>query len=166
MTPRWQRGFTFIEMMIVVGIISILSMMALNFSGPIRREYEHRYLARELYQCLSEGRASALRYGRTIKVEIGTTTRTTTWIDNNLDNVVDVTETLLCQYPASPSSYAAGFSVASTFGSSLARFSPEGRSVDSAGDFASGQVTVTDSTYGTLWYIDVTVAGAMRVWKP
>ena len=57
---RANRGFTLIELMITIAIITIMSGMAIGFSGTWRRRTQMREVARELYNGANRARAEAI----------------------------------------------------------------------------------------------------------
>lgn len=69
--PRSQRGFTLVELMLVVGIVGVLAVLAISTINM--RTYHYRELAREVYNTVNIARGQAVRGA----------VKTTVWVDNN-----------------------------------------------------------------------------------
>ena len=162
---RQALGFTLIEVMLVVGIIGIISAMALNYSGPVRRRLDLKKLSREVFSALSVGRNEAIKQSKTVTIAFGGSTRFEAFIDTNSNSAYDVGEALIYQYPTSPGVYMSGMQLSSSGLSPAVLFNANGFCVDSSGNFRSGTVTVTDSqpSPSETKTIDITIGGGLRI---
>ena len=93
-----ERGFTVLELMMVVGIMSILAGMALGFSGNFRRQQLFKEVARNVASGLSQGRAEAVR--RSAKIYVGFDNSTVVaFVDANGNYYYDAPEEVIFRYP-------------------------------------------------------------------
>ena len=82
------RGFTLIELMLVVAIISILAGMSLGYAGTFVHEANQREFARNVQGAMGQARAEAMRRGARVMVGYSGGTLTT-FVDANLNYKFD-----------------------------------------------------------------------------
>ncbi|GBC59305.1 hypothetical protein DENIS_0242 [Desulfonema ishimotonii] len=96
---RCSKGFTFIEVVVVLAIVTILSTLVLpDFLGLTKRARLKR-TGRDMYSNLQKARVSAIKTGRSFRVEFFQPNGTSYTIrdsgpDGDFDNDDDVTEVI------------------------------------------------------------------------
>lgn len=166
-------GFTLIELMIVLGIISIMTTLAVSFSGDWRRRHAFESDARHLFQIINIARSEAIRQARITTVSITSTGTAYAFLDADKSGEKTDEEPLVL-----PDSPRAKFSMTDgrtaqatqsaaqigTSGVAIA-FDMDGLCIDRTGKELAVTITVKDPKLATTYTIDVTVAGALRITK-
>jgi prepilin-type N-terminal cleavage/methylation domain-containing protein len=161
------RGFTLIELMVVVGIITILATMSVGMTSDFRLRDHVNASAREIYNGLNRGRAEAIRRGVWVDVEI-TADRMTAFIDSDGDHAYQTTETMIYQYPTSPEVWspelALDVSELTTQNvKPVAIFDYQGFSMDTIGQPFAPEMKVSNPALPLERRIEMTIAGAVRI---
>lgn len=170
-----SRGFTLIELMLVVALTGVLSSLAIGFSGEWRRRQEFNKLTRSVFSSLSYARSLALERGERVSVWFDDAGKEIhVFVDADNDLIYDATETRLSVFPnpantglfrdvfdADMSLTAPAFVAA--HGVTTAVFDYQGFSIASNGDALAGSVSLNDVRLGVTSTVDVTIAGAIRV---
>ncbi len=178
-TPSQTRpaaGFTLIELMLVVGIISIMTAMAIGLTTDWRRRSVFDTVAREIYNGLNLARASAIKRGSRVKLSFVDTPGNALYVfaDADNDNEYDAGETLIYTFPDDDeddwprlaSAINANIDpviLAANGNDRVLIFDAYGFHVDINGEPIGGTITVQDVLSGTNHFVDVTIAGALRV---
>lgn len=74
MTYKQQKGFTLIEMMIVIAIIAILAMVAIPSMIDMKRKFEVQREAKSFVATMNEARAEAIM--KRVNIHVGATPST------------------------------------------------------------------------------------------
>ena len=167
------RGFTLLELMVVVGVIGIASALAVGLAGDIAKRSRMEEVARELYDAFNLARSAAIKDGRTVKVYVAAN-KFTTFFDANNDHLPGVGESVLHEFSFAADKYrdisvdATALTVSNGVTEPTAIFSFEGFCVD---EFLepnmAGRVRFTDATMpGQEYFVEFTVAGAVWIDKP
>ena len=162
------RGFTIMELMLCVAIVSILAGIAIGYSGNFRRQETLKETTRGVVSALAQGRAEAIRRSTKVYVNFGTQ-RLTAFLDANGNYVWDPGEYILFQYPQSDilDTLETVSSTQLTAGNPLAAvtaiFDYQGFSLDYLGNPQSAVVCIKDSGLSDARAVQLTVAGAARV---
>jgi len=181
---RHQKGFTLIELMVVVGLLGIISALAVGMSTDWRRKNTFRRAVREIYVGLNAGRAEAIRTGKQVTVRI-TAERMDVWFDTDKDLTPETGETWIHQFPVDPDNPATTAKDAAFFasrptwengitvdtaamkalnaGQPVGFFDFQGFHLDRSGEPRAVEIAVTDAQLGQTQRVDVTIAGALRV---
>ncbi len=175
---RQPRGFTLIELMVVVGMISVMTALAMGMTTDWRRRNVFNTVAREIYNCLNIARATAIKKNRNIMVAFRDTPNfAVVFEDVDNDRVWDDgAEAAIYRFPADAGAtddWPAGARgilgtvdahiVAINGNQAVMLFDSYGFHVDIAGEPLAGAVTIKDNLNGKEQFVDVTVAGALRI---
>jgi len=174
------RGFTLVELMFVVGIIGIMSTLAVGLTTDFRRRSTFDTVAREVYNSLNTARARAIKRGNTVHVGFAQAPNAVRVFEdaNANDAFDDGTDKLVYKFPKSASDWPSGsaditavldpFVLAANGGTQIMIFDQYGFHVGTDGEplGCNGPgctIALTDTTNGKKKYVDVTVAGALRI---
>lgn len=184
-----QRGFTLIELMVVVAIIGVLSGLAVTFSAGMRKRGRFHEVVRQIYSGFNLARGEAIRQGKTILVELNED-RMSVFLDgpvkdDTYDPGVDSGDILYFQFPPEAggvfdvkkdrwlSAIRKGvdswdpdkgdFIIQVTRPDPLVRIDRAGFVVDAAGDPVEVSVGVREPDLGSQQTVHMTVAGAIWV---
>jgi prepilin-type N-terminal cleavage/methylation domain-containing protein len=163
------RGFTLIELMMVVGIVGILAAMSIGFTGTYFKEQKLKEVARGVQSAISLARAEAVRTSSTITV-ILSTPRLIVFKDVNNNGTFDLGDTMIFRYPAATAAAlpvttaitSADFPSSSGSVYPTLYFNYEGLSVGDTG-LRSGKICVKDANVTEVRAVQMTVAGACRI---
>lgn len=87
---RAKRGFSLIELMVVIAIVAILSHYALRSVGQLRAKQRIETATKDVYQFLVSARNEAAWKNRSHIVNFDTSNRTLTmWVDMNNNDQLD-----------------------------------------------------------------------------
>jgi len=176
---RPPTGFTLLELMLVVGIISIMTAMAIGFTTDWRRRSQFDTVAREIYNGLNLARAKAIRRGSQVDLAFLDTAGQKAlyvFVDNSSpkNHEFDVgSDSLLYTFPSDPDDWPTGVSAINATldtgtdvangGLAVLIFDAYGFHIDVNHNPRGATITVKDMLSGAEHYVDVTVAGALRV---
>lgn len=175
---RFSRGFTLIELMIIVAIVGILATLALGFSTQFRRRSRFNMVTRQVYSGLNIARARAIKSSRRVNVHVTPNQGVFVFVDRGGDNVYsEGTDELYFEYPKGTGPFSESFigsgdkgdawppgiTVTSTLTDGVFIFDSQGFLIDVNDEPTAGRVTLTDSTLGETRTVDVTLAGALRI---
>jgi prepilin-type N-terminal cleavage/methylation domain-containing protein len=164
-----SRGFTLLELMLVVGIIATLAGISIGYSGTYRRTEQFKETTRAVISGIGQARAEAVRRSTKVMVHFGAQ-RITAFVDSNSNFVYDAGEPLVWRYPNDTSTtLPSGMTLTSTKlvasnpqAVPTAIFDFQGYSNDSVGNPISAIICVKDSTLKETRAVQLTVAGAAR----
>ena len=164
-----QVGFTILELMLAVGLITILAGLAIGFSGNFRREENLKEVTRNVVSALTQARAEAVRRSTKISTNFGPL-RMYAFVDANGNYQYDPGESIVFQYPSGTATMTPGVTVSSTrllmtnpSSMTTAIFDFQGYSEDYQGNPVSAVVCVKDTQLQDVRAVQLTVSGAVRV---
>lgn len=187
---RRSRAFTLLEVMLVVGIITILALIAFGFSGTFTRQEGLKEVTRNTVAALSQARAEAVRSSTRVSVNFGTPSapRIIVFVDTNGSYLWEVPERKVFSFPpeisSGPSVIQAGYTAVlpngitvtsspsaslkttNPFTAETAVFDYQGYSIDPQGNPSVGAtLCVRDPRTPIIppFAVTLTVAGAARV---
>lgn len=111
MIRRHERGFTLIELMLVLALIGILVRMSLNYGGVLNRDSKLSEIAKGVSTAAGYARAQGLATGNNTMMTIDGN-QAVAFVDIDGDHAyTSGTDTLIYRYPPGATLLASGFSI-------------------------------------------------------
>ena len=160
---RQQRGFTLMEVSLVVGLITTIAYLSYGSLREVRRGFMIDSAAREFTATLSIARSEAIRNGNPVIVAFGSRHMIPFFDFDGNDAFTEGTDRRLRPAPAMP----LFLKLEALEGENIVRFNSQGYSVDQFGRPTEVNVAVYDNSprYRSMkrHKVDVLVSGAVRV---
>jgi len=167
------RGFTLLELMLVVAIVGILATLAVGMTTDWRERNDLREDAREIYTLLNRARGAAIKAGESTVVELlagDTPPRAQAFVDRDLSRSYSSgTDTLVASYAWHDSdTVLADADVLAANGTGSGNtgfviFDSQGFFVDATGQPLQGSLIAKNTTTNRTLVVRITVAGALRI---
>lgn len=168
-------GFTFIELMVTISILAVLSSIAVPSFVSYRRNAELTSIANSFVAALNSARSEAMKYNRNALVKSRLTTGDWTdgwvvFVDYDSDGIYDKTkgDVLVLEHDALPSYIS--MSGNNAFSNHYFQYAGSGFAKAMGTDLANGTLNIARTDAGTdpglIRRLKVAVTGRVRVCKP
>ncbi len=174
---RNARGFTLIEVIVVVAIIGILAGIAIPGINSWANKYRLRADARDLYSAMLKTKSEAVKRRENVALTFGQAINGDTqvyvvYVDDDSDCSYDAGEEVLLQQPSWSANVALDTTEGGGDGLSFVAnddslpsfaFQPNGIPTDKNGGFANGTAYLVNASAGTSLKVVLNQTGSVRV---